>query len=355
MKWLVKRIAGIVIGSACVVSVGAQTTGAAGDSPLRVLVVPAYTGYKKNLSVPYPEFYRRNLDKATQALSRTGYAQVVPPEEADAVAGKDRERFSRKATHKVLRETAAKLGAEYSLSVVLNFDSNAGNEWRITLIGTESGSLYTVKARPPAGVTNFEFGRISRAAIDRIFQDAREDMLAAAIRKRGGGSGPEAAAAAAPGRPVEIERDLDILAAEREAAAVSARQPIAVPDLEGEEQNRTARRILSEALRYELLAQGKFRIVEREKLDAIMREIELQAAGLASEDQAVRIGEAAAAKQIVIGSAAALGSLAVIQVRRIDLESQLAVGAGALTYEAGKEIEALKGMPSLAKELARDR
>ena len=63
---------------------------------------------------------------------------------------------------------------------------------------------------------------------------------------------------------------------------------------------------LSEALRYELLAQGKFRIVEREKLDAIMREIELQAAGLASEDQAVRIGEAAAAKQIVIGSAAAL-------------------------------------------------
>ncbi len=144
--------------------------------------------------------------------------------------------------------------------------------------------------------------------------------------------------------------DLDkILTAESKP---DGRKRLAVYDLETIESLRVVALILSEALREELIRLGHFALVNRENLVQVLKEIELQMTGLVDEKQAVKIGKGLAANQIVMGRYGALGKTAVLQAKRVDVESQGTLAMASLKCSQGQEDELLAQMSDLARKLA---
>jgi len=156
----------------------------------------------------------------------------------------------------------------------------------------------------------------------------------------------------------EVPEDLagvTVLDLEKELAAKSktdSRKRLAVYDLETIESLRVVGLILSEALREELIRLGHFALVNRENLVQVLKEIELQMSGLVDEKQAVKVAKGLAASQIVMGRYGALGKTGILQVKRIDVESQGTLAMGSLKCSQGKEDELLAQMSDLARKLA---
>jgi hypothetical protein len=130
------------------------------------------------------------------------------------------------------------------------------------------------------------------------------------------------------------------------------RKRLAVYDLETSEPLKVVALILSESLREELIRLGSFALVNRENLVQVLKEIELQMTGLVDEKQAVKVGKGLAANQIVLGRYGALGNTAILQAKRIDVESQGTLAMGSLKCSQGREDELLAHMSDLARKLA---
>jgi len=131
-----------------------------------------------------------------------------------------------------------------------------------------------------------------------------------------------------------------------------SRKRLAVYDLETAEPLKVVGLILSEALREELIRLGHFALVNRENLVQVLKEIELQMTGLVDEKQAVKVGKGLAANQIVMGRYGALGKTAVLQAKRVDVESQGTLAMASLKCSQGQEDELLGQMAELARRLA---
>jgi hypothetical protein len=110
--------------------------------------------------------------------------------------------------------------------------------------------------------------------------------------------------------------------------------------------------ILSEALREELFKLGLFHLVNREDIVKVLEEMALQQTGLVDEKEAVKAGRGLAAQEIVLGRYGVLGKISVLQAKRVDVETQGALGLGSLKCDVGKEDELLQHMTDLAKEIA---
>lgn len=121
--------------------------------------------------------------------------------------------------------------------------------------------------------------------------------------------------------------------------------------MEATEQHKIVALILSEALREELLKQDDFRLVNRENMVKVLEEMALQQTGLVDEKEAIRAGKGLAVQQIVLGRYGTLGKIAVLQVKRLDVETQGALGAGSLKCDVGREEELLLHMADLAKAI----
>jgi WD40 repeat protein len=90
-------------------------------------------------------------------------------------------------------------------------------------------------------------------------------------------------------------------------------------------------------------------VVERAKIDAIVRELEIQHSGLTASD-AVRIGRGLNAQRVVFGGVSCFGgSTYVILARMVDVATQRVEGTRQVTCEACSE----KDLPRAAQALAR--
>jgi hypothetical protein len=109
--------------------------------------------------------------------------------------------------------------------------------------------------------------------------------------------------------------------------------------------------ILTEALREELFILGRFRLVNREDMIQVLKELKLQQSGLVDEKQVVQLGKWLAANESVTGRLAVLGNTYVLQAKRTDIQTLGTLGLGSLRCVAGHEDELLSGMPDLARRL----
>jgi len=109
--------------------------------------------------------------------------------------------------------------------------------------------------------------------------------------------------------------------------------------------------ILTEALREELFALGRFSLVNRENLQQVMQERKLQHSGLVDEGQIIELGKWFAANEAVTGRLALFGNSYVLQAKRTDVKTLGTLGLGSLKCIAGQEEDLLTGMPALAKKL----
>jgi len=77
---------------------------------------------------------------------------------------------------------------------------------------------------------------------------------------------------------------------------------------------------VAELIRIEMVNTGRFTVIERSRLDVIIKEHGLQRSGCTDESCAVRIGRLLAANKMLIGTVMRLGGLIVITSRLVDVE-----------------------------------
>ncbi len=108
---------------------------------------------------------------------------------------------------------------------------------------------------------------------------------------------------------------------------------VAVLDLDPTGIAKPESQFLSDRLRTELFETGKFRVVEREKMNAILTEQGFQQTGCSSVECAVEIGQLLNVKMMVAGNIGKIEDLYSISLRLINVET------GALLHTATRDFE----------------
>jgi len=283
----------------------------------------------------------------------------------------------------LVRQVGRALHTDYAMIVERGF-SKGFHEAEMVLINIETGKRYKVLllTKQDRSTTGKDMREMNRIAYDKIFREAKNDLLGTAIRK-GSLAAPQFFMAKAPMPPPpsakpapspvapkpapppeprseekpsaarEVSEKLDydeVLSVEE---TVKGGTNLAVYDLDTIEPYRVIALILSEALRQELFKLGLFHMVNRENMVKVLEELALQQTGLVDEKEAARAGKGLAAQQIVLGRYGILGKNSVVQAKRVDVETQGTLGLGSLRCDVGREDELLAHMTELAREIAR--
>ena len=111
------------------------------------------------------------------------------------------------------------------------------------------------------------------------------------------------------------------LVASTAAAQTDPRVALGVLDLESGTIPAAELRVLSDRLRVELFNTGQFRIIERERIDAVLQEQGFQLSGCTAMSCVVEIGELIGVRKMVAGSVGKVGDVYSLTLRIIDVES----------------------------------
>jgi len=104
------------------------------------------------------------------------------------------------------------------------------------------------------------------------------------------------------------------------ATLIAQTTSIAVLDFAGNNVPSADAKALTDRLRLELFLTGKFVVLEREKMDAILKEQKFQLTGCTSDACAVEIGQLLVVEQMVAGSVSKVGQTYSVTARLIDVE-----------------------------------
>jgi hypothetical protein len=351
---------------------------------------------------PHKEFAAATERNVGHYLHETGIYEVVSNQDVRAVLGdQDLSRWQMASGDwSTAREIGRALHADYVMVIERSIGgAGGGSDFSVdnVLINTETGKKYgswyvlsRTKARDRGKTV-----RLIRATHRNIFQSAKEDMLATAIKKGKRISQQQplltktpvpqtSALTTTPRKPTvpsaqqKAEEPKSLMVREPAAQHPTAKQPakpawmqevrleetltrqsdvakgtkLVVYDLESPEPFRPAALILTEALREELFALKKYVLVNRENLQKVLEEMALQQTGLIDDRQAVKTGKGLAANQVVTGRLGLLGKTYVLQAKRIDVETFATLGLTSTKFQQGEEDEVLSKMPDLARKLS---
>jgi hypothetical protein len=330
------------------------------SAKLRVLVLPLTSAAPPgDWKTSHEEFARKQIGAIRKILRETGIYEMPTREEYRTVIGQ--QEFTswewRKNDWALAKRVGQALFADYAMFIERDF--HAGVRFRqVWLINLETGKQFKVSLNVPAGGRyNEEWAQIGRVALREIFQDAKGDMLDTAMRKSRSSTGritrptaerdkePVASSLRPQVRQVDLEEAL-------KDRPTPGRALVAVYDFNASEPLRVPALILSEALRAELFRLGYFTLVNRENMIQVLNEMGVQQTGLVDEKKAVQAGKGLAAHQIILGQFGVLGKTLLLQVKRIDLETQTTLSFSSLKCPLGKEDEMLASLSQLARELA---
>lgn len=126
---------------------------------------------------------------------------------------------------------------------------------------------------------------------------------------------------------------------------------IAVLDLQGKAVAQDEASILTDKLRGELLKTGRYQMIERAQMEAILKEQGFQQSGCTDQSCAVEVGQLVGVEKIVTGSVGKIGRMFLLSVRMID------VAKGKILANVDKEITGtieevlISGIPFVAQSL----
>jgi len=125
---------------------------------------------------------------------------------------------------------------------------------------------------------------------------------------------------------------------------------VAVFDFEATGVESGAALTISELIRTEISRMDVWEVVERTKLNNIMKELELQKSGITQVEKAREIGKILNAEKIILGSLGKLGSMYVLTARVIDVETGRVDTAKKATCNCPLD-EMLPAVENVAKQL----
>jgi TolB-like protein len=128
---------------------------------------------------------------------------------------------------------------------------------------------------------------------------------------------------------------------------------IAVIDFEGNDISPSEARALTDRLRGELVGSGRFTIIERGKMEEILKEQAFQQTGCVSSECAVEVGKLLSVENIIIGSISRVGSINSVTAKVVSVESGEIIRS--TVYDHSGDIGGLltQGMRKVAEELGK--
>ena len=102
---------------------------------------------------------------------------------------------------------------------------------------------------------------------------------------------------------------------------LSSQITIAILDFEGKGISETEASALTDRFRAELFNLGRFRLIEREQMNEILREQGFQQTGCVTTECAVEVGKLIGSEQIVVGSISKVGKVFSVSGRVVDVET----------------------------------
>uniref|UniRef100_UPI003D814CB8 hypothetical protein n=1 Tax=Trichloromonas sp. TaxID=3069249 RepID=UPI003D814CB8 len=237
------------------------------------------------------------------------------------------------------------LHADYGLLIERQRNSTSV---RYLLVNIRTGASFETQSVLPADSGAESDGTvIIENTWKRLYQLARKDLFETALRK-----GRDAG-------PVELPTPLDPQAETAPVGSLPAAAPatgdrplLAVYDFAADGPMGAAAAILADALREELLKQGKVLLVKRERVSQVLQDMAISQLGLDDDSRAIDAGKALAASQVVTGQFGVMGGSSVLQVKRIEIRSHIERFIGSTRCPQGREALLLEELPALARDIA---
>lgn len=128
---------------------------------------------------------------------------------------------------------------------------------------------------------------------------------------------------------------------------------VAVNDLAAQGVSATDAAIIGDRLRAEMVATGRFRVMERSEMDKILKEQAFQESGVCDQSEcAVQIGKLLSVDRMVVGSVGKIGELFSMQVRLLDVQTGEIMFTAIEDYTGRIEGLLTECVPRLASKLA---
>ena len=127
---------------------------------------------------------------------------------------------------------------------------------------------------------------------------------------------------------------------------------LAVMDLDAEGISASENRIISSRLRTELIETQKFTVVEREKVEEILKEQGFQLSGCTSNECAVQAGKLIGVKYMVVGSIGKIGGIFTINIRLINVETGVVVKTAVEDCKCSIDMVVTQAVKRTAEKLA---
>ena len=357
------------------------------NAKLRVFVQPT-SGVRPRSGwrTPHKKYEYKMYKEVRKNLAKKGIYEVVPRKDVRSVLGRQISTtwYWERNDWALARRVGKSLYAEYAMIVERGWEPTP--YWRAVLINIETNKRFAVFSHVKLG-TGEAYSPVIKASYREIFRDAKNDLMATAIRisKRDQVSQskyqtpsprevstpiqradkphvppainarpPVSPGPAPPKEPPSLSslgREVDLAKALKPETAAKGQIRLAVYDLDSAKHLKIVSLILSEALREELFRLGNIILVNRENMNQVVQEVTLGQTGLIDEKQAVQAGKALAAKQIIIGRLASIGKSSLLQAKRIDTETHGTMAISSLKCKQGKEEVLLDRMKELAGKL----
>jgi formylglycine-generating enzyme required for sulfatase activity len=130
------------------------------------------------------------------------------------------------------------------------------------------------------------------------------------------------------------------------------RELVAVLELDGINATKSQLAALSEELRTQLLKSGKFRVVDRQQIDTILKEQALQQTGCTSQDCAVQVGKILGVRKMVVGRVTKIeDALWQVSAQMVDAETGETLRAETINHEGTFGSLLTQGVAILAGKL----
>lgn len=157
-------------------------------------------------------------------------------------------------------------------------------------------------------------------------------------------AGPRAISSRTPGG---FEKALEDLAEQIEGGASSARVTVAVLEFEGLGGGRPHfARYTTEVLSTTLARRGRFKVIERRRLDRILEELKLNTSALFDPENRKKFGRVSGVEAILIGSYQNFSASVRLNARLVATETGETLAAGSVTGVKDGDVKKLLGEPA---------
>ncbi len=146
----------------------------------------------------------------------------------------------------------------------------------------------------------------------------------------------------------------DTLRVDRDTIAVkkSEKLAVAILELDGNNITEAETKALSDRLRIEIFNAGVYEVMEREKMNRILDEMQFQISDCTSDECAVEIGRLIGVNKMIAGSISKVGEFYTVSIRLIDVETGKIEATATEDIEGTLGIVLTKAIPSIAYQIS---